>query len=527
MTENAISIHAKNSSNALQQHILSGRLAISNHSATCRRTYSCNRLIPTLLLGVAALVSLTFLQRPAFAEDAKGQAQALSRAFEDVAKAVTPALVNISAETRPQETVRGKRPSLPPGLPEPFRDFFERFGEEAPFDNGSQVPHRGLGSGVIVDSKGHILTNNHVVAQADEVTVRLSDGREFEGEVIGADPRTDLAVVKIDAGAVQSARLGDSDKLKIGEWVVAAGTPFGLENTITAGIVSAKGRSIMGGNAYEDFIQTDAAINPGNSGGPLANLDGEVVGINTAIFSRSGGYMGIGFAIPINMAKSIMQSLISDGKVVRGWLGVVIQELTDELADSFEYEGTKGALVSEVAPDGPALKAGLLQGDIIISFNGKTVDTVNDLRNMVAAEKPSTDSTITVIRNGKQKRLTVTLGELPSNAGLEIPDSEEEATEPDYTSEIGISVETLSDELRKNLKAKAASGVVISGVEEGSLAADKGLRVGDVVKSINGKNVASAKEFGEVLEKIDLMKGARLLVESRGVDRFVFLKEKG
>ncbi|MCB0331696.1 MAG: trypsin-like peptidase domain-containing protein, partial [Bdellovibrionales bacterium] len=296
------------------------------------------------------LLAPVCLNRPLLAEEAAiSQAQALSRAFEGVATKITPALVNIRAVTRATPVVKrgrsnGRGPALPPGLPAPFRDFFERFGDQLPFDDGGRAPSQGLGSGVIVDSKGHILTNNHVIAEADEVTVRLSDGRSFEAEVVGADSRTDLAVIKIDAPNITPAKLGDSDQLKIGEWVVAAGTPFGLENTITAGIVSAKGRSIMGGNAYEDFIQTDAAINPGNSGGPLADLSGAVVGINTAIFSRSGGYMGVGFAIPINLAKSIMASLIEDGKVTRGWLGVVIQELTDELAESFGYSSQKGAL---------------------------------------------------------------------------------------------------------------------------------------------------------------------------------------
>ena len=268
-----------------------------------------NRACVKALILFCAVSAFAIIPSIGIAQDAKSQARALSKAFEDVAKTITPALVNIRAVAhapQPNAKGRGRAPALPPGLPAPFKEFFERFGEQLPFDGGNPSPQRGLGSGVIVDGKGHILTNNHVVAQADEVKVRLSDGRTFDAEIVGTDPKTDIAVIKVDANSLKPAKLGNSDKLGIGEWVVAAGTPFGLENTITAGIVSAKGRSIMGGNAYEDFIQTDAAINPGNSGGPLVNLDGEVVGINTAIFSRSGGYMGVGFAIPINMAKSIM-----------------------------------------------------------------------------------------------------------------------------------------------------------------------------------------------------------------------------
>ena len=486
-----------------------------------------------LVLPLTVIVFVGPHAKPCLAqqsEPALQQAQSLSRAFESVAKTITPALVNIRAISKPVTSQRlhgseGELPSLPPGVPAPFRDFFEHFGRQRPF-NGDPTPQQGLGSGVIVDSDGHILTNNHVVENADEVTVRLSDGRSFDATIVGTDKRTDLAVIKIDAPQLTPAALGDSDILKIGEWVVAAGTPFGLENTITAGIVSAKGRSILGGSAYEDFIQTDAAINPGNSGGPLANLNGEVIGINTAIFSRSGGYMGVGFAIPINMARRIMKSLISEGKVVRGWLGVVIQELSTELADSFQYDSTKGALISEIAEDGPAAKGDLQQGDIITAFNGKEIASVNDLRNMVAAERPGTRVPITVFRNGKQKRIHLKLGELPGGLEVAADAPEEEAETPNYESSLGIHIEPLTEQMRAELKARTQEGVVVTRVDPSSPAAEANVRIGDIVKSINGKRVASLKEFQELLEQANLTKGVRLLLESGGIDRFVFIREK-
>ena len=470
---------------------------------------------------------------PGFAqeqEQALQYAQSLSRAFESVATTITPALVNIRAVSKPAATqnLRGdnNEPSpLPPGIPAPFRDFFEHFGKQPPF-NGDTTPQQGLGSGVIVDSEGHILTNNHVIANADEVSVRLSDGRSFDATIVGADKRTDLAVIKIDAPELIPAALGDSDHLKIGEWVVAAGTPFGLENTITAGIVSAKGRSILGGNSYEDFIQTDAAINPGNSGGPLANLNGQVVGINTAIFSRSGGYMGVGFAIPINMARQIMQSLITEGKVVRGWLGVVIQELSKELAESFQYNDTKGALVSEIAEDGPAAKGGLRQGDIITEFNGKQITSVNDLRNLVAAQRPETRVAITLIRDGKQKQIRLTLGELPNNIEQPASLDKDDSVQPDYQSSLGIHVEPLTDQLQQQLRSRTKTGVVVTRVEPSSAAAEAHIRVGDIIKSIDGEPITTIKEFQKLLEAVDLKKGARVLLESGGIDRFVFIREK-
>jgi len=273
---------------------------------------------------------------------------------------------------------------------------------------------RGQGSGFIISKDGYILINNHVVGDADLIKVKLSDGREFKAKVIGTDPQSDVAVIKIDATNLPVLRLGDSDKLEVGEWVIAIGNPFGLSQTVTVGVVSAKGRSRIGINDYEDFIQTDAAINPGNSGGPLVNIHGEAVGMNTAIFSRSGGYMGIGFAIPINMAKAIKDQLLKKGKVTRGWLGVVIQDIDEELAKSFGLEKTEGVLIAEVSEGSPAEKAGLKQGDIILRLNGKKVDDLGELRNKIALTAPGTKVKLEVLRENKRRTIQVTIGEQPA-----------------------------------------------------------------------------------------------------------------
>ncbi|MFM1847643.1 MAG: putative periplasmic serine endoprotease DegP-like precursor [Pseudomonadota bacterium] len=463
----------------------------------------------------------------AHAEDAAlasiEHAKALSTAFEKVADIITPSVVNVSSSRKSR---RG--PGTPKGDPffDQFRDFFgedfaDRFGQQG---MGPQGPpqQQGLGTGVIIDSAGHILTNNHVVGDADEVTVRLHDERTFKATVVGKDDRSDLAVIKIKAPNLVPALLGDSDTLKIGQWVVASGNPFGLDNTITAGIVSAKGRSIMGGSQYEDFIQTDAAINPGNSGGPLVDLDGKVVGINTAIFSRSGGYMGIGFAIPMNMARKVMESLISTGKVVRGWLGIGIQNLNEDLAKSFEYSATEGALVGHIEPNGPAAKAKLQQGDIIVTLDGEKIKNINQLRNRVAGIKPGTKVAAEVWRNGKTMNISIEIGQLPSNLpGQEIEEDSDETPAID----IGITVETLTPDLARRLKSSRLAGVVVAKVRPGGLAARAGVAPSDIIISINGKSVGDVTEFRAAMREVNLKKGARLIIESQGMERFVFLRE--
>lgn len=473
------------------------------------------KVLTGLMVGVSLLSSmLPYETRAESAPVSPGTrlADELSQAFEQVAENITPSVVTISTETKAKK-------GGPKGT-EQLRDFL---GEDF-FDKMVPSPQRGLGTGVIVDDQGHILTNNHVIGDADEVTVRLSTEKSVKAKVVGVDPRTDLAVIKIKVkeGLPKSAKLGDSDKLKIGEWVVAAGASFGLDNTITAGIVSAKGRAISGGAQYEDFIQTDAAINPGNSGGPLVNLRGEVVGINTAIVSKSGGYMGIGFAIPINMGRQVMESLITKGKVTRGWLGVGIQNLSEDLAQSFNYESTEGALVGHVDPKGPAKKAGLKQGDIIVQAGKERIKNVNQLRNYIASLKPGVDLEVTVIRGGDKRSVTVEIGELPVQA----EEGPEVATEGE-NEQLGLSVEPLNESSAKRSRTTRTEGLVITEVSPQGLAAKAEIRPGDIIVSINGQEITTITQFKEALAKGDLKKGVRMVVESQGMERFAFLRQQG
>jgi len=486
-----------------------------------------------------------FTPSPAFAADSIQYAQKLSEAFEQAATAITPSVVNINASKKarvgPNHRFGPGGPNSPGGAPggqrrDPFFDQFrDFFGDEFMdrFDNqqqeqGDAPAQQGLGTGVIVDANnGYILTNNHVAGDADIIEVKLSDGRKVKAELVGKDERSDLAVLKIKATNLVAAKLGDSDALKIGEWVVAAGNPFGLDNTITAGIVSAKGRSIMGGGQYEDFIQTDAAINPGNSGGPLVNLNGEVVGINTAIFSRSGGYMGIGFSIPANMAKNVMESLIANGKVVRGWLGVGIQNLSEDLAKSFNHNGTDGALVGHIEADGPAGKSGLKQGDIIVALNTEKVKDINQLRNKIAAFKPGTNVTIDYLREGKQLSTAVKVGELPTNlSGNKEAEPKDEKADESSGPAIGVGVEDLTPLLARKIGTARKVGAVIVAVKPNSTAARSGIGPMDIVVSVDGKGIKSANDFKAALKRADIKIGVRVIVESQGMERFVFLRSE-
>lgn len=437
-------------------------------------------------------------------------ADALSQAFERVAEGITPSVVTISTETK------AKRQKGPRGS-DPLREFF---GDDF-VDKLAPTPQRGLGTGVIVDSQGHVLTNNHVIGEADEVSVRLSNEKVVKATVVGRDPRTDLAVIKIKVnGSLPTpATLGDSEKLKIGEWVVAAGASFGLDNTITAGIVSAKGRALSGGNQYEDFIQTDAAINPGNSGGPLVNLRGEVVGINTAIVSKSGGYMGIGFAIPINMAKSVMDSLISKGKVTRGWLGVGIQNLTEDLATSFNYPSTEGALVGHIDPKGPARSSGLRQGDIIVQLGEEHIKNVNQLRNYVAAVKPNTKLDVTVVRDGRKEVFAVTIGELATQTeeAPAVPNGED--------TDLGLTLEEFDERSARKPRSNRRRGVMVVEVDPQGLAARADLQPGDVIVSVNGVEINTLADLRAAVSKGDTKKGIRLIIDSQGMERFALLKD--
>lgn len=461
-------------------------------------------------------------------------ARGLSEAFSSVSTAMRPSVVHINAVTRVQparNSQRGARgnPQIPDELRKRFGmddETFERFfdSERMPQQGYAQ---RGQGTGVIISEDGYIVTNNHVVRGATELTVRLADGQEYTGEVVGQDEKTDVAVIKIKAKNLMAAPLGNSDKMEVGEWVLAMGSPFGLDQTVTAGIISAKGRANVGISDYEDFLQTDAAINPGNSGGPLVNMKGEVIGINTAIASRSGGYAGVGFAIPSNMVKLVADSLIQEGKVTRGWLGAAIQDLNEDLAASFNYSSTDGVLIGDVMADSPAQKAGLQAGDIVVKFKDQAVRSAQQLRNSVAATKPHTKTKLLVQRDGKPLTLDITIGELTATVakgGDVSGDDSQDAAEEATTDDIGLTVQTVTPALAEQLNLKQAEGVVITDVESGSAAEDAGLSTGDVVVSIAGKKVQTASEYRELMKEQSLEKGVRMQVQRGGVSRFVFLR---
>ena len=449
---------------------------------------------------------------------ALGMASQLSSAFEDVAQIASPSVVSIATERRPRQGADGQ---VNPFQDSPFGDMFERFfGPNGPqFGPQMPYPQEGLGSGFIVSKEGYVLTNAHVVEGADEITVRTADERELPAELVGSDPQTDLAVLKVENGGLDPLRLGDSDSLQVGQWVVAAGTPFGLTSSITAGIVSATGRSNLRIADYENFIQTDAAINPGNSGGPLLNLDGEVVGINTAIFSRTGGYMGVGFAIPINMAKDVMNSLIEDGKVTRGRLGVSIQDLDDDLASSFGFESRDGVLVGDVEPDSPAAEAGVQAGDIIVGYDGEPVTRTDELRLRVAATRPGEEVDLEVYRDGRRRKIEVEVGELQrEQASAGRPDTQ-------LDEGLGMTVRTLTPDIAQQLGLDSnVRGAVVTEVQPFSPAADAGIQQGDVITQVQNTAVTSGEALGRALDDADLEKGVRVTVLSGGTRRFAVLK---
>lgn len=427
--------------------------------------------------------------------------------YADVVDRVAPAVVTI----RSQRMVRLTSQSLPDHPL--FREFFgDRFPQ-------GQIPERreaGMGSGVIVRQDGYILTNHHVVDRADEVTVELTDGRSFKAKVVGSDEPSDLAVLKIDAPNLKTLALGDSDEVRVGDVVLAVGNPLGVGQTVTMGIVSAKGRSTRTGDgSYEDFIQTDAPINRGNSGGALVNTEGELIGINSQILSPSGGNIGIGFSIPANMARNVMTQLIEHGEVRRGRLGVTIQAITPDLAKTLGLSDTTGALVSDVDAKSPAAAAGIERGDVITAINGETVKDSNTLRNKVAELGPGANATLTVVRDGKEQQLSATLTELSGTS----PRSLDRSPDGEDSSRFGMSVEPLTPERARELGVDAKSGVVVAGVEPGSRAADAGLRTGDVIEEVDRKPVKSIEDLRSALDQGD--RPALLLVHRGATTVFV------
>jgi serine protease Do len=430
--------------------------------------------------------------------------------FVQVAKKIQPSVVSIRSErTVTVSPGEGFGEDFFKGTP--FEDFFKQHG--GPPTKRRQM---GEGSGVIVDPKGYILTNNHVVAGADKLTVRLSDGREFKGVPKGTDPKTDLAVIHVEAKDLPLATLGDSDKIRVGEWAIAIGSPFGLEETVTVGVISAKGRTGLGTGTYEDFIQTDASINPGNSGGPLVNIDGEVIGINAMIISPG---QGIGFAIPINLAKTIMAELIKTGKVIRPWVGIGLQGLTPELMKNFNVKEKEGAIISQVYEGSPGEKAGLKTGDIIVQIDGKKIKDSQDVVHEVLKRPVGQKVLLEVIRDGKRVEISVTTAQMPSMPGERKPAGPEKEW-------FGLRVATVTPDITKQLGLAKAEGVVVEGVEMGSTAQSAGFRKGDVILEVDRQRIKDVNDYRSAMEKMKPDQGVLLLVNRAGSTFFVSLAQE-
>ena len=479
------------------------------------------------------LFLIWFFTIPAHAAD--GGVESLrktSKAFASVAREVSPSVVFIQVESKVAVNNSQFNSPFGPGSPFGNDEFLKHFfGDQFPgFPKGQQPesPQKerraiGQGSGFVFTTKGrkssgksYILTNNHVIENAEKITVKFQNGREFEAKVKGRDPQSDVAVLEIESGKLPALTFSDSTQLEVGEWVVAIGNPFGLSHTLTVGVVSAKGRTSVGINAYEDFIQTDAAINPGNSGGPLVNLDGKVVGINTAIFSRSGGYMGVSFAIPSNLAQQIAYQLIKKGEVTRGFLGIIIQQITPELAESFNVKPGRGIIISQVNDKSPAKKAGLRQGDVIVEFRGKPVKEVGNFRNQVALVPPGSREKLVILRNGKRKIVNITIGKLSEEDKLA-------AVEPQSTEEIGLTVQTLTSQIAKQFNVKPGKGVVVTQVQPNSIAAMGGIKTGMVILEVNQKPINSAAEFKREIKKSSAKKRALFLTRNGNIQQFIVL----
>ena len=433
----------------------------------------------------------------------------LSKGFEGVAKEVEGAVVNINTE----QIIHNASSAMS----DPFQQFF---GGQDPFGFfNRQMPRdlkqKSLGSGFVVDSNGYILTNHHVVEHASSIKVKLDDGRVLGAKVVGTDPQTDIAVLKINGSGFSTLKLGNSDQIQVGDWVLAFGSPFGLQKTMTAGIISAKGR-VIGAGPYDNFLQTDADINPGNSGGPLVNLNGEVVGINTMIASDNGGFQGIGFAIPVSMATKVYSQIVKNGKVTRGYLGVTIQSMTPELAKSFNLSPDKGALVAEVVNNGPAAKAGVRPGDVILEYNGKQIHSSNDLSLAVAETKVGDSASLKLLRDGKEMSLEVMVGERPADVAESFP-----ASSAQEHGKLGVTVENITPEAARQMHLSSTTGALVTEVRPGSPAEEAGLQAGDVIRGINQMTVNNASELVAATRNLKSGDTVRLRLVRNGQSLFL------
>jgi len=479
-------------------------------------------ILSTLILGIiiGALITVNLdsvshrlgggeIVSGCYAAESSESAFPAGNTFADVAEQVMPTIVTVYSE----QVIRVRRPNYWFG---PNDDFFQRFfgwpdmpGRSQQQPQYDEYHKEGLGSGVVVSSDGHILTNNHVVINADDIRIKAGE-KTYEAKIVGSDEKTDLAVLKIEPEEpLKAATLGNSDDIRVGQWVLAIGHPFNLDHTVTAGIISAKGRNRMGIADYEDFLQTDAAINPGNSGGALVNLKGELIGINTAIASRNGQYSGVGFAIPINMVKNVMNQLIDFGKVVRGYIGIGIQDINSDLAKAFELDEAEGVLITQIMPETPAEKAGLRTGDVIIKMNGENIESASQFRNAIASTAPGTEIELTVIRDGKKKRVDLTLTELPS-----AEKTEPIAEKTSETIELGIKLEPANEEALAQYGYK--KGLVVIAVQQGSPAAEVGIMPNDLLFEVNRQPVGSLDDYYKQLSKAKKDKPILLLIGRNG-----------
>lgn len=461
---------------------------------------------------------------PAAQTQAVASVQALSDAFERVAEKASPAVVYIEVD----KELKGTPAAFygPGGEQGDPREFFKHFfgpGFGPQEGEGPMAPHRGpvpmgQGSGFIISPDGYIVTNHHVAGDADRLRVTLQDGKKFDAKLIGSDPQTEIALIKVDAKDLPTLPLGDSDKLRVGEWVLAIGSPFGLNHSVTSGIVSARGRGNVGIVDYADFIQTDAAINPGNSGGPLLNMNGEVIGMNTAIVSRTGGSDGVGFAIPVDMVKYIVNQLRDHGSITRGYLGISIQDLTADLAKWFGIQEGHGVLIAEVAKDSPAERAGLQRDDVIVEYNGKPIDEMGSFRSHVSTTPTGKPVDLTVIRKGERITKSVEVGSLPTEHMAKNGPHEAEHTE------LGLAVQGLTDDVAKRLGYEGDHGVVVSEVEPGSAAARAGIKPGALIEEVNKKEVNNPREFEQAIKQTGKDRSALLLLKEGQGTRYATLE---